>query len=175
MGSTTKDSRAGAAPIDIEDVPSPNEVAKNGGVVIVTVSNEVLRGAGRCILQIPVNVTSVSWNDWAACEQWYISVHYGDRLCLWLSCASGWISVDRTDERESSWPVGRSAGRSAGIDSCLCQGLAQLWSRSSRIVGLLLSPAADVPVLEVSSPSLTVDSLIFIHRTMNPGSSRGAS
>ena len=77
------------APIDIDVAPAPNEAAKDGGVVIVTVTNDVLRGAGRCILQIPVNVTSVCCNRWAVCERRWISLHYGDRLCLWLSCGSG--------------------------------------------------------------------------------------
>ena len=81
------------APIDSDVVPSPNlnEAAKDGGVVIVTVTNDALRGAGSWCLQIPGNVTSVCWNGWAACERWYISLHhdYCDRLCLWLSCASG--------------------------------------------------------------------------------------
>ena len=60
------------APIDIDIVLTPNlnEAAKDGAAVIVTVTNDVLRGARRCILQIPVNVTSVSWNGWTACERW---------------------------------------------------------------------------------------------------------
>jgi hypothetical protein len=61
------------APIDIDAVPSPNEAAEDGATIIVTVrilTNDVLRGAGGCILQIPVNVTGVSWNSRAACERW---------------------------------------------------------------------------------------------------------
>ena len=50
-----------------EIVPSPNEMAKDRAVVIVTMTYNVLRHAGRCILKIPVNITSVCCDGWAVC------------------------------------------------------------------------------------------------------------
>ena len=58
----------------------PNEVAKDGAVVIVTMTDDVLRRAKRRSLRICVSVTSVS------CDGWWCSLHYGDGLRFRLSC-----------------------------------------------------------------------------------------